>query len=105
MARRGPHRARRQRQPAERHHRAKEIGGRDPGVRGDLPAEQRPDREAEAHRRGVEAERERACPRRGDIPEMRRADRVGEMDRDSDELLKSVAERAYEDRGYPLDIV
>ncbi|UJR81024.1 acyl-CoA dehydrogenase family protein [Sandaracinus amylolyticus] len=39
------------------------------------------------------------------IAEKRLADRLGEMERDSDELLKSIATRAYEDRGYPLDIV
>ena len=39
------------------------------------------------------------------LAEKRLGDRLGEMERDSDELLKSVAARAYEDKGYSLDIV
>jgi acyl-CoA dehydrogenase family protein 9 len=39
------------------------------------------------------------------LAEKRLADRLGEMERDSDELLKSVASRSYEDRGYPLDVI
>jgi acyl-CoA dehydrogenase family protein 9 len=39
------------------------------------------------------------------LAEKRLADRLSDMERDSDELMKSVAARAYEDRGYPLDVV
>jgi acyl-CoA dehydrogenase family protein 9 len=39
------------------------------------------------------------------LAEKRLSDRLGEMERDSDELLKSIAARTYEDGGYPLDVV
>jgi acyl-CoA dehydrogenase family protein 9 len=39
------------------------------------------------------------------LAEKRLEDRLGEMERDSDELLKSIANRTYEDRGYPLDVL
>ena len=32
-------------------------------------------------------------------------DRLGNMERDSDELLKAIAGQTYEDGGYPFDIV
>lgn len=39
------------------------------------------------------------------LAEKRLDDRLGDMERDSDELLKSIAHRSYEDRGYPLDVI
>jgi acyl-CoA dehydrogenase family protein 9 len=39
------------------------------------------------------------------LAEKRLQDRLGEMERDSDELLKSVAARIYEERGYALDVI
>jgi acyl-CoA dehydrogenase family member 9 len=39
------------------------------------------------------------------LAEKRLEERLGDMERDSDELHKSIAARAYEDGGYPLDIL
>ncbi len=39
------------------------------------------------------------------LAERRLEDRLHEMERDSDELLKSIANRTCEDRGYPLDVL
>ena len=39
------------------------------------------------------------------LAEVRLRDNLGNMERDSDELLKAVAGQAYKDGGYPFDIV
>ena len=57
--------------------------------------------------RGEEAARRELelCQGFAVLAEKRLSDRLGEMERDADELLKSIASRAYEDGGYPLDVI
>lgn len=62
--------------------------------------------------RAIEAKGEKGAEREihltnafGMLVEPRLADRLGNMERDSDELLKEVASQTYRDGGYPFDVV